>query len=168
MKDKDVYCEILDYCRSNPNFTINEIKERFPDYAEAILNEFNYNSKDFVANSGNSDGGRKYVLSFEGNSKLIQIKRIEQNRKSSKLATYIAIGSIILNISLIVVFSLKPTKMEIINDELNIKNEFKDDVIMVINELKEVNNRLDSLVLINREITKKLENTTKTKKESKQ
>lgn len=98
--EEDVYIKILNWAKDNPNFGINDICKKFPEYKELIINEIRIHDSLFCKNNNNPE---KYMLSFEDRFRLLEYEELQEARQQSKVAMWIAIVSIILNIIAIVV-----------------------------------------------------------------
>ena len=142
---KDIYIEILKYCRDHPNFKLEDLLNNFALYKKSIKNEFSYNSNDFVKNNDGLGDDAEYVLSFEGRSKLLQFEKLSQNKKNSNIATIIALASFLISTSLLVISLLGTLNVNIINNEVPIKKQYDKEIAKIIDEVQLLNNKLDSI-----------------------
>jgi len=94
-KEEDIYIKILNWAKEHPNFAIEDINNKFPDYIQLIDNEINLNGALFCRNS---DNPQRYVLSFEDRFRLLEYDELQEARKQAKQAIIIAIIAIGLNI----------------------------------------------------------------------
>jgi hypothetical protein len=96
----DVYIKILKYANDNPGFTLQQIIDILPDQKGIIYREITNRKQIFVQST--EDAKDNYMLTFEGRMLLLQYEELEQARKSSRNAMFIAILAIVISFASII------------------------------------------------------------------
>lgn len=109
--ETDLYIKVLKYAKNNPNgITLNDIREKF----DLNGKETEVVKKQLCTSHGGSppplitettqpnqrgEGREKlYILSFNGTMRLLEYEELEQARKSSRRALYVAIAALLTSI----------------------------------------------------------------------
>lgn len=113
----DIYIKILKYANENPGFSFQKITDAFPDQKKLIVEELRRN-KIFINVSPNSD---QYMLSFESRFQLLEYEELNEARRSSRKATFIAIASILITLLSIGYSIFFVQKVEVVNLEEDVQ-----------------------------------------------
>ena len=120
----DIYIKILRFANEKPGFSFQQITDAFPDQKKLIIEELR-RSRIFIDVSPNSD---QYMLSFESRFRLLEYEELNEARKSSQRAMFIAIASILITLFSIGYAILFVEKVEVVN--------FKKDVQIIETQRK--------------------------------
>lgn len=109
----DIYIKILKYANENPGFSYQQIMNAFPDQEKLIKKQL-IQTGSFIDVSPKSD---QYMLSFESRFRLLEYEELNEARKSSRRAMFIAIASILITLFSIVCSILFVQSVEVVNFE---------------------------------------------------
>jgi len=91
----DIYIELFKWAKKKVYFTLEDIKKenKFKDYFSLIEKEMQQ-SRIFICLEDNF----KYALSFEDRFRLLEYEELQQAKKQSNIATWIAIIAMIITV----------------------------------------------------------------------
>ncbi|MES2749408.1 MAG: hypothetical protein V4606_03375 [Patescibacteria group bacterium] len=100
--EEDIHVKILRYALDNPNFTHADLIQNLKlNYEQQVFigTEVSTNGPFFTYVGGSGDGrGMRFMLSFEGRSRLLEYDELKEARQNSKQAFVISIFALVISI----------------------------------------------------------------------
>ena len=121
----NIHVQVLEFGRDNPGFTIEQVKERFPEDYEWIHRQINFNG---VFQSDSPDSDCRYFLSFQDSFRLLEHKELQEARQSSRNALRVAIAAIVISIAANIFQVLSVQEVEVINSPAHIEQAGKSEL----------------------------------------
>lgn len=99
--EEDAHVKILRYALDNPNFTHADLIQNLNlNYEQQVFigTEVSSNDSFFTYVGGSGDGrGMRFMLSFEGRSRLLEYDELKEARQNSRQAFWISIFALLLS-----------------------------------------------------------------------